>query len=551
MTTPLRPELIIEGRIATLAGDSGFGWAEALAIGRGRVMAAGSAVDIVPLKVSRTAHWRLPDDMAVMPGITDAHLHLLTLAITDEHLLLAGASPLDHLLERLQSAHLARLQAGDVDGWLLGQGWTLHGLGRWPDADLLERVAPGRPIALYAHDHHSRWLSRRALRLAGIDRLTADSVGGLVRRDERGEPTGILHEAACTLVDRAIPELTETELAAALYRIAAQLAQLGVTGCHDPGDLGDRRDVERGPLFYRSLAARGRLPLRVHASVRAPQLSAAIEAGLRSGEGIGRYRMGWLKVFADGSLGSRSAALLEPYSDAADNPPTGGPAGMYLSEPDELRELLRSAAEHGISGQVHAIGDGAVRLALDLLAELPATPLARRIEHAQLVHPADVARFGRLGIAASVQPVHLRSDAAQARLAWGARSEHAFPLAALSAAGALIPFGTDAPVEPADPWPGIAVAVTRRDPLHPHNSPLGAKHALDLTRAVRAACLDPAQVAGQHELGRLTAGCRADMIVIPSAVLAEHSEPALLAGTRPLLTMLDGEVIFRQAGFES
>jgi len=558
-----RAELVIEGRIATLAGDEGFGWAEALAIGEGRVLAAGRRSEVEALAGAATRWWRLGAELMVMPGITDAHLHLLTMVVADGQVDLSATADLEATLDALAAADRERRERGDIDGWLLGHGWSLDRLGRWPDADVLGSACPSRPVALYAHDHHSRWLSHAALRLAGIDAL-ADPSGGLIRRDTRGRATGILHETAVALVDRAIPTPTDDELAGALDRQAAGLAGLGVTGVHDPGELTQDRGIARGPVFYRRQAAAGRLPLRVHASIRSAQLDAAIELGLHSGDGIApevdeppaqrlaaRYTMGWLKLFADGALGSRSAALLEPYADRETRPPTGGERGMFLASADELAADLGRAAQAGISGQVHAIGDAAVRMVLDVLRGLPATRLMRRVEHAQLVDPADQPRFGRLGIAASVQPVHLRTDSAPARAAWGERAGHAFPLAALTAGGALIPFGTDAPVEPSDPWPGIAVSVARRDPFDPSAPPLGAGHALDLARAIRAACLDPALVAGRSDLGRLLPGYLADLLVVPSAGFTAGADPAVLAATRPMATILDGEVIYRSSRFDA
>jgi predicted amidohydrolase YtcJ len=172
------------------------------------------------------------------------------------------------------------------------------------------------------------------------------------------------------------------------------------------------------------------------------------------------------------------------------------------------------------------------------------------VEHAQLVHRDDQVRFGRLGIAASVQPVHLRSDAIPARASWGPRADDAFPLAGLLAGGALLPFGTDAPVEPADPWPGIAIAVVRRDPLRPADSPLGAAHAIDFWRSIRAACLDPALVAGEESLGRLVAGCSADLLIVPATGFTEPLDASALAATRPLVTLMDGEICYRSPAFD-
>jgi predicted amidohydrolase YtcJ len=191
-----------------------------------------------------------------------------------------------------------------------------------------------------------------------------------------------------------------------------------------------------------------------------------------------------------------------------------------------------------------------VRRALDVPADLPSTALMRRVEHAQLVDPADQPRFGALDIAASVQPVHLRSDITAARAAWGARAEHAFPLAGLLAGGALIPFGSDAPVEPVDPWPGIAVAVTRRDPWRTADEPLGGAHAIELARAVRGACLDPARAAAEPLLGRLVAGSPADLIIVRAEGLREPVDAAALAATRPLATLIDGEVVHARPDFD-
>ena len=327
-----------------------------------------------------------------------------------------------------------------------------------------------------------------------------------------------------------------------------QLAALGVTGCHDPGVLSEEHELKRGPLFYAILRRATSCRYAWHASIRAPQLPRALALGWRSGERVGRYTAGWLKLFADGSLGSRSAALLEPYLDMDEHPPTGGPRGMVVTDADELRELLSRAAAGGISGEVHAIGDAAVRMVLDVYEELGPHRLAmmRRIEHAQLVDPLDQPRFGALGVAASVQPVHLRSDAVQERDAWGIRAEESFPLRALINGGALIPFGTDAPVEPADPWPGIATAVARRDPFDEEAAPLGIDHAISVERAIRAACLDPALVAGRDDLGRLLPGCVADLIVVPALVAEDESDPAALASVRPLATLIDGELVPRR-----
>jgi predicted amidohydrolase YtcJ len=226
---------------------------------------------------------------------------------------------------------------------------------------------------------------------------------------------------------------------------------------------------------------------------------------------------------------------------------------MILMPVEDMSDLARRAEQNGIAVQIHAIGDAAARAVLDVFESLPTNgrlPLMRRMEHAQLVDPIDQPRFGRLGVGASVQPVHLRSDIPQIRLGWGERGEYASPLRGLLDGGALIPFGTDAPVEQPDPWPGIATALVRRDPADESATPVGPGQAIDLARAVRGACLDPALVAGLTDLGRLTAGMRADLLVVPAAGFAETPDAAALAVTRPLATLIHGQVVHRAAHFD-
>ncbi len=218
-----------------------------------------------------------------------------------------------------------------------------------------------------------------------------------------------------------------------------------------------------------------------------------------------------------------------------------------MTTPDELRRQADRAAALGITTQIHGIGDAAVRAALDALAPtVGRTALMPRVEHTQLVHPADIPRFAELGIAASMQPVHIRSDAGKARRLWGDRADAwTYAIGALDRAGAVIAFGTDAPVEPVDPWPGLACAVTRAAPGWPAGMPpLGPGHALPLWRAIRAACLDPALTAAEHDRGRLVAGHRADIVILPAAALAEPAEVGgALWSARPRLVLVDGEVV--------
>lgn len=540
---------LLTGRIATLAGRSGPGWVEAIAIEGGRVTAAGRLAEVEAALAPGARRLRLAPDEVALPGLTDAHLHLTEAALARRRVNLEDARSIGGVIDRVRAAADAR---PDEAAWIEGAGWDADLLGRWPTADDLETAAPGRLVALWAHDHHALLVSGAALAAAGIDNDRSDPDGGVIRRDERGRATGVLHESAARLVSSLVPPPSTGDVVDALEPLVAELVGLGVVAVHDPGGLSERGDLDGPIAAYRELAAAGRLGLRVHACIRAEQLDAAEIAGLRSGEPLGpdpldRLRMGWLKTFADGSLGSRTAALLLSLERVRGEPPPPNDGyGVWLVPPGELRAQADRAAALGITTQIHGIGDAAVRSALDALAPtVGRTALMPRVEHAQLVHPEDIPRFAALGIAASMQPIHVRSDAEKARRLWGSRGEAwAYAFAALDRAGAVIAFGTDAPVEPVDPWPGLACAVTRSSPEWPDGTPpFGPQNALELWRAVRASCLDAAVTAGETDRGRLVVGQRADVVVIPAAAVDEPVEVGgALWHARPRLVLIDGEV---------
>jgi predicted amidohydrolase YtcJ len=545
-----RASLVVEGRIATLAGADGFGWVETIAIADGRVIAAGDRDEVEPLVGPGTRRLILGPSEAVIPGLTDAHLHLAGAAASADEVDLEGEPSTDAGLRRIGAAH----RALESDRWLLGHGWESDRWGGWPTADDLERVAPGRRAALWAHDHHSLWASHAALAEAGIGPGTPDPEGGAIRRDASGRPTGLLHETAARLVAGRLPAPTADQLAERIPGLARAVVALGVVAVHDPGGLVPDRGLSAAFAAYGRLADVGRLPLRVHASLRQEAVGAAADHGLRSGDPLGadpsgRARVGWQKLFADGSLGSRTAAMLEPFAVEPDRTlEPGRERGIFVTEPAALGLLTAGAAGVGIVSQIHAIGDAAVRAALDALApHRGAGRLQPRIEHVQLVDPVDLPRFARFGVAASVQPIHLRSDAAQARRLWGERAERSgYPWRSLSETGTPIPFGTDAPVEPIDPWPGLAIAVTRADGSWPAGTPaFGRGEALTLARAIRAACLDGPISAGEDDRGRLVPGQRADLVILPAEALREPVEVGgPLAMTRPHRVLMDGEMVF-------
>ena len=550
-------DTLVSGRIATFAGASGFGWVEAIGIRDGKVAFAGSAIELETRADPHTRRIELEPGEIAIPGLTDAHLHVIDAALALVQVDLSTAATLDDGLQRIADG-ARRVPA---PGWILGAGWDHRRWGGWPTADDLERVVPGRLVALHSFDHHGQWVSHAALAAAGIDRTTVDPAGGIIRRTTTGEPEGVLLENSSELVDAVIPPPDDETLRRTVAQLGRELLALGVVGAHDPRHLLPD-PANRAFDLFTSLEAAGELPVRVHVGVRAEGLDDAIARGLRSGAALRgglagadhaehaeptRATMGWLKLFADGTLASRTAAVLEPVEGTTDT-------GMFTTPVAEMAELAGRAAAAGIATKIHAIGDAAVRAALDILGPTAgAVALMPRLEHVQLCHPDDRARFAALGVAASVQPVHLREDAATARRDWGARAETGgYSWRSLLDAGAVLAFGTDAPVEPIDPWPGIAMAVLRRDPSWGADvAAYGPAESLTLEQALRAATVGPHASAKNKLGGRLVVGASADLTVLPAAPREpgdtdSSSRTASFAEVRPRLTMIDGETVFER-----
>lgn len=472
--------------------------AEAMAIVGERIAAVGPKDAVRPW---HGPHTRLLDlaGAVVWPGLADAHLHLegyarRRIGVDVE------APTLEEALERV-ARRAAHTPPGD---WIIGRGWLQERWGRFPSADDLDRVAPAHPVALWARSGHALWVNREAMRRAGITAATPDPPGGRIARDPQGEPVGLFFEGAMELIARAIPEPSVEELAEALYEALHELAALGLTAVHN-------FDGPRSFAALQILHGRGDLPLRVVQYLPLAVLDHAIAVGLRAGFGDAWLRIGGVKIFADGALGPRTAWMLAPYEGEPGN------LGIAFTPPDMMREAARRATVAGLSLAIHAIGDRANREVLNLFAALRALeaqrgipPEARRhrIEHAQLVHPDDLPRFGSLGIVASMQPIHAVSDRPMAERYWGARCATAYAWRSLKDHGARLAFGSDAPVEPPNPWWGLHAAVVR-DGWHP-------EQALSLAEALEAYTVGPAWAAGlERWQGRLRPGMWADLIVLP------------------------------------
>ena len=479
---------------------------------------------------------------AVVPGFVDSHIHFVEYSLRLRHIDLADVPTLDEALSRV-ATRAAQTPPGE---WLLGGGWdrNLWPGGAFPTRTDLDTVAPQHPVVLKSKDCHVIWLNSRALAQAGITAQTPDPAGGEIERDAAGKPTGILKEKAIELVEKVIPRPPMETLLNALEEGMANAQRAGLVGIHDCED-------EEAFAAFQMLHRQGKLGLRVLMHIPVINLEAAIQLGLRSGYGDDFLRIGGVKMFADGALGSRTAAMIEPYEGEADN------RGIVVTPPGELRRLVGTAHRSGLSVAVHAIGDAANRAVLDALAtviEQPRTAVApalpHRIEHVQLLHPADVPRLAELGVVASMQPIHATSDMEMADAHWGARSEWAYAWRSLLQAGTVLAFGSDCPVESLDPLRGIHAAVTRRRPDgSPGEEGWYPEQRLTVAEAVRAYTRGAAYAAGQEAVaGSITPGKLADLVVLSRDIFT--CDPMDILDTEVLATVLDGRFVHRAAALD-
>jgi predicted amidohydrolase YtcJ len=447
----------------------------------------------------------------VVPGFNDAHVHFPTWAVARNEVRLEGTSSVEEAVSRVRDA-LGWVRAGD---WLRGRGWRSGEWATQPTKEALDDVARDVPVALLAQDSHSLWLNSAALARANGDLEVA---GGVVERDERGEPTGVLREESCwQFRDRHI-EISAAEYVEAMREGLRVAAARGVTGVHD-------KDGWIGAL--RLWQALDDLTLRVWQSLPVAQLPYLAELGLRSGLGSPMLRVGYLKAFMDGTLGSQTARLLDG-------------SGVQITSREELADIVRRAAAVGWPVAVHAIGDLANREALDAFEATREAwaplGLRQRIEHAQLLAPEDIGRFGALGVAASVQFSHAPSDRDLAERFWAGKTDGAYAFRSLWNSGALVANGSDAPIEELDPLAGIVAGALRtlddRPPWH-------AEQAVGVEDALVATCVNPAWLAyDEHRRGKLVPGYLADLVVLDRDPVAVPPEE--LPEVQVVATMVGG-----------
>ncbi len=537
---PEPPEVIfIADRVYT--GEKGQPTAEAVAVKNGVIKAVGPEKNIVALAGKGTAVHRL-EGAVIVPGLVDAHCHLLGMGLGLDRLDLTGTSSYGEVLEIVSG----KVESTPPGEWIQGRGWDQNDWAdkEWPTAAQLDSVAPENPVYLKRVDGHAALVNSVALGLAGIDERTPDPPNGKILRSG-GRPIGVLIDDAMDLVADIVPQPTKEMKRRAILRAAQLCMSAGLVGVHEAGVSNETLEV------YREMADSEELPFYVYVMIDGKD--SALDGLLKAGPEVRRggvLTVRAIKLYADGALGSRGAALLEPYSDDPAN------SGLLMVDEDSLAAFTENALRHKFQVCVHAIGDRANRVVLNAYARAMVAagvdgPDARlRIEHAQILAPSDIPRFGSLGVIASMQPIHCTSDMPWAPSRLGSsRLPGAYAWHSVLKSGAHLAAGSDFPVEPYDPLLGFYAAVTREGtdgwPVN------GWRPSEKMTReeALAAYTYGAAYAAFEEDVaGTLAPGKRADMTVLSSDIMEVPKHDILKAEV--VMTIVGGRVLYQQEEVE-
>jgi len=529
-------------------------WAEALAVGDGKILAVGTDHQIAAYRGAST---KVVDGKGrlVLPGFTDCHAHFLDGSFTLQQVNLDDAKTINEIVQRVK----VYADAHPKDPWVLGRGWTypVFGASGLPDKTYLDAILPGRPVYLESYDGHTWWANSKALEAAHITGDTLNPPGGEIVRDPAtGQPTGAVKEdAADAVVRRAIPEPSREAKLQAMRAGMKHANQFGVVRVHVPGSVYAHQDDLRSVDLLDHLRRSGELTLRFYLAYRLdpPEMSDRQQAEILQMRD--RYHDDWVaagaaKFFLDGVIETHTAAMLAPYSNAPSL------SGDLLWDAEKYKRFVAELDEHGIQVFTHAIGDRAIRVALDAYeaaAKKNGTKDARhRIEHIEDASAVDIPRFGRLGVIASMQPLHAYPDE-DALKSWqpsvcAERAQRAWAWHGIQAAGGVLAFGSDWPIVTLSPWPGLQNAVTRETT---EGQPKGGwipAQRISLAEAIKGYTLNAA-FAGHREKteGSLEPGKLADMIVVSQDVF--KVDPLKIGETRVLLTMVGGHVVYRSDNY--
>lgn len=539
-TKPVAADLVLKnGNIYTVNPRAPR--AQAVAISGDRIVFVGSNQGVHRYVGQKT---RIVDlkGQTVVPGMTDAHHHLFGVGFREVTLNLEGINSLEGFLAKVKE----RVDQAKPGDWITGRGWieTFWTPPVFPTRADLDRIAPNNPVYLDRADGHGAIANSAALKIAGIDRNTASPFGGEISKDKQtGEPNGMLLDAAQDLIQRHIPGPTPAETERALLLGVKRNIELGWTQIQDAG--GSYAEV----ALFRKLYSDGRMKLRVYKALSAPGREA--QQLLRDGPIIGahqhRLTVRGVKLYVDGSLGSRSAALLEPYADKPDT------SGFMTIKEEELRPFLEEALRKGVQIETHAIGDRGNRFILDAYERaFKAVPVAQRkiaeprwrVEHSQIINPADIPRFARLGVIPSMQPSHAIGDLHFAPSRLGIkRLAGAYAWRSLIKSGAIIPGGSDAPVERGEPMIEFYAAVARKDMKGFSGEGWHPEEAVTREQALKMFTIWPAFAAFEEKLrGSIAVGKLADLTIL-SADIMKIPEMEILK-TRCVMTIINGEIVY-------
>ena len=521
---------------AVYTADAAQPRAQAVAIRGGKIVFVGS---------TREARTLIGDDTRVVdlegktmiPGMIDSHGHLAGLGSALRIIDLVGTRSYDEVVERVV-ARAAEVPAGR---WIQGRGWDQNEWGdtRFPHHAALSAAVPDHPVILGRVDGHAIFVNAAAMELAGIDASTADPSGGRVVRAEDGDALGVFVDRAMGLVRRVVPRESREELYRGILMAQQELNRLGLTGIHDAG-------VGRGTIdLYEEMAAGGEWTVRNYVMISAGALDHYADIGPRDNIGGDHFlSVRAIKMAVDGALGSRGAALLEPYTDEPGN------SGLVTVSAEQVLTVALKALRTGFQLNVHAIGDAANRMVLDVFEEametVPTADHRFRIEHAQILHRHDIPRFAELGVIPSMQAIHQSSDMAWAenRLGW-TRIQGAYAWRSLLDTGVIIPGGSDFPVESADPLLSFHAAVTRQDASGWPASGWLPEQRMTRDEALKHMTLWGAKAAFMEDrVGSITVGKLADLVVLSRDIMTGPAREIL--DTEVLMTIVGGRVVHEQ-----
>ncbi len=534
----MTPDLIFfNGRIHTM--DDALPFATAIAVSEKRITALGDDEKILSMAGKQTRIMDL-DHQLVLPGFWDSHFHFFSWAKQIDSLELQKATSF------MEMEQMILLRASNVEPgtWILGLSFneTDWPENRMPDRQVLDRLAPDNPVCIWRCDCHLAVANSKALELAGIDKAFTPPEGAIIDRDKNGIPTGILKEFAPNLITAVVPEPEQETLMGNMYEAQSRCHSLGLTAVHDVRIMGGIEGAEALASFQ-TFHNMGKLRLRCLVDLAGEQTDKAIDLGLMSGFGDDVLRIGWLKFFADGGMGARTAWMYEPYLD--------GGCGMPLTPVGHIEDEVKKADQAGLACMIHSLGDRACHEIIQMFHRLEKEgesqcKIPHRIEHLQLIRPEDVQALESLNnIALSCQANNLSLDISMIEQSVGQRGKYAYNFRSLMDTGQPFVFNSDAPVADPNPLFGIYSAVTRQRMDHTPKGGWYPEQSVSVEEAVKAYTIVPAQISGMGDItGSLAAGKLADLVVLDQNIF--DINPDDIPDVQVSMTVFNGEIVYQK-----